>query len=485
MIARGMLLVMIVCVFFLMALGCGSPRPQPIVEGSYPVRSDWLLVGQVPGDPSRGMEPGYPPYLRLDAIKALKTEPTDADDRVLKQGNFLNARNAELDVREELAKVLNRWFGTPARPIVLPVDDELKGALEMLEKLPKMREELSGKQAELAELQKAAKPPEEIQSLREEIQKLTADIQTREANVAKKIEDLQTASADLRLDEATLAKGGAVYRNYCQQCHGLTGDGNGPSAKQLLPMPRDYRQGLFKYLTSHPKLETKRKPLRSDLRRTIVKGLDGSPMPQFAALKDDEIEAVISYVIHLSIRGEAEYEAMRVALDEKGDGLAPKEVGPKVIKDAVDATLLWLQSSRTPISSDADPNPYLDEETRQESAARGYRLFTSAEIGCAKCHTNFGRSAPFKYDAWGTIIRPRNLTVATLRGGREPDAIYARIFGGILGTGMPTHKELRPTEDEKSKGTDKIWDLVHFVMYASESEKRQLLKEKFQIEIDD
>jgi mono/diheme cytochrome c family protein len=485
MFARRLLLVGITAASALAALGCGSPKPIPAVEETYPVRSDWLLVGQVPGDPSRGMEPGYPPYLRLDAIKAQKTEPTDPDDRVLKQANFLNARAAEGDVREELGKVLTRWFGTPANPVVLPIGDELKSAIETFEKLPRMREELAGKQTELAELQKKAKTGDEIPALKDDIQKLTADIQRHDANVAGKIDDLQTATAELRLDEATLAKGGVVYRNYCQQCHGLTGDGNGPGAKQLVPMPRDYRQGLFKYITSHPKLETKRKPLRADLRRTIVQGLSGSPMPQFAALKDDEIEAVISYVIHLSIRGEAEYETMRVALDEKGDGLSAKEVGPKVIKDAVEATLLWLASGHTPISIDADPNPYFNEEKKQESAARGYRLFTSAEIGCAKCHTDFGRAAPFKYDAWGTIIRPRNLTVATLRGGRDADAIYARIFGGILGTGMPTHKDLRPTEEEKSKGTDKLWDLVHFVIYASESEKRLLLKEKFQIEIDE
>lgn len=486
MFARGLLLVAAGTILAFAAIGCGSSKPQPtVVEDSYPVRSDWLLVGQIPGDPSRGMEPGYPPTMRLDAIKALKTEPTDSDDRVLKQAVFLNARATEPDVREELGKVLTKWFGTPAKPLVLPIDDDLKTTLEALEKLPRMREDFTAKQMEIVELQKNAKSADEIQALRDEIQKLTTDIQSREANVARKIDDLQSATTELRLDEATLARGGVVYRNYCQQCHGLTGDGNGPSAKQLVPMPRDYRQGLFKYITSHPKLETKRKPLRADLRRTIVNGLDGSPMPQFAALHSEDIEAVISYVIHLSIRGEAEYEALRVALDEKGDGLAPKEVGPKVIKDAVDATLLWLASGRTPISSDADANPYSSDEQKQESAARGYRLFTSAEIGCAKCHTNFGRSAPFKYDAWGTIIRPRNLTVATLRGGRDPNAIYARIFGGVLGTGMPTHKDLRPTDEERSKGTDKLWDLVHFVMYASESEKRQILKEKFQIEMDE
>ncbi len=486
MIVRGLLLIVFAAAFALAAIGCDSAKPRRTFDEPYPVRSDWLLIGQIPGDPSRGSEPGYPPYLRLDAIKALKNEPSDNDDRILWKANFLNSRAADDEVRDELAKVLAKWFGTPVKPLVLPINDELKALLESLEKLPRLREDLTGKQTELSELQKKAATAEEKQAVnaaKEEIEKLKAGIQTKEANVTRKVDDLQIAKQELLLDDATLAKGGVVFRNYCQQCHGLTGDGNGPGAKYLLPMPRDYRQGLFKFITTDPSLGTKRKPLRADLRRTIVKGLDGSPMPQFAALKNDDIEAVISYVIHLSIRGEAEYETMKIAADPKGEGMSRKEVAEKIAKDSVETTQLWLASSRAPIVP--DPNPYADEGAIAESAARGYRLFNSAEVGCTTCHTAFGRSAPFKYDAWGTIVRPRNLTVATLRGGRDPDAIYARIFGGILGSNMPAHVQLRPNAEEKAKGADKLWDLVHFVIYASESEKRHLLKEKFQIEMDE
>src|SRR5688572_16892790 len=127
MFARGLLLIATGTILVFAGAGCGSSKSPPtVVDESYPVRSDWLLVGQIPGDPSRGMEPGYPPSMRLDAIKALKTEPIDSDDRVLKQAVFLNARATEIDVREELGKVLTKWFGTPAKPLVLPIDDELK-----------------------------------------------------------------------------------------------------------------------------------------------------------------------------------------------------------------------------------------------------------------------------------------------------------------------------------------------------------------------
>src|SRR5581483_2546602 len=49
--------------------------------------------------------------------------------------------------------------------------------------------------------------------------------------------------------QARLKEGGRVYRLQCMQCHGLTGDGRGPTAKWVNPHPRDYRPGVFKFLS--------------------------------------------------------------------------------------------------------------------------------------------------------------------------------------------------------------------------------------------
>src|SRR5262249_54423957 len=111
-------------------------------------------------------------------------------------------------------------------------------------------------------------------------------------------------------------------------------------------------------------------------------------------------------------------------------------------------------------------------------------LFSSPQVGCTTCHTGYGKSAPFQFDSWGSITRPRDLTVPILRGGRKPEEIYARIDGGILGSNMPAHAHLRPTEEDKTKGVNKIWDLVHFIQYISESDKRQMLKDRRQIDVE-
>ena len=38
-----------------------------------------------------------------------------------------------------------------------------------------------------------------------------------------------------------------LYRKHCVHCHGITGDGRGPTALFLNPYPRDYRQGVYKF----------------------------------------------------------------------------------------------------------------------------------------------------------------------------------------------------------------------------------------------
>src|SRR5262245_36471093 len=41
--------------------------------------------------------------------------------------------------------------------------------------------------------------------------------------------------------------GHASYLSHCAGCHGAAGDGNGPRAAGLDPLPRDFRLGVFKW----------------------------------------------------------------------------------------------------------------------------------------------------------------------------------------------------------------------------------------------
>src|SRR5262249_13068266 len=91
-------------------------------------------------------------------------------------------------------------------------------------------------------------------------------------------------------------------------CRGLSGDGRGPTSKWVNPQPGDYRQGLFKFTSVK---EVGRPASRRDLRRTLEQGIEGTSMPSFTLLSGEEIENLISYVIHLGLRGMAEFNTIK------------------------------------------------------------------------------------------------------------------------------------------------------------------------------
>ena len=54
---------------------------------------------------------------------------------------------------------------------------------------------------------------------------------------------------------------------------------------------------------------------KAEDRRTLVArlkhGVEGTSMPSFGLLPEEELNKLVSYVIHLSLRGQLEYQLMR------------------------------------------------------------------------------------------------------------------------------------------------------------------------------
>src|SRR5215831_10257196 len=96
---------------------------------------------------------------------------------------------------------------------------------------------------------------------------------------------------------ASAPPGRRLYVRWCATCHGPDGRGNGPAAPSLIPRPRDFTRGLFKY-KSTPAAEP---PTDDDLARVIANGLQASAMPYFRdLLTADEIQEIVGYVKTLS-----------------------------------------------------------------------------------------------------------------------------------------------------------------------------------------
>jgi mono/diheme cytochrome c family protein len=302
----------------------------------------------------------------------------------------------------------------------------------------------------------------------------------------------------LQIDDDTLEKGSTRYRVHCLHCHGVAGDGRGPTARWINPHPRDFRSGLFKFqsvnqLDSKPNAPVAhangpRKPARADLVRTLRNGLEGTAMPSFALLDDKELEWIASYVIHLSIRGQVEMDLLKgyFSYDAKKDTLSftVEEEGPQTITEAVQALTKqvaeksysagrdagkdysWLFSQKPELAIKPEPYPAEYDKAPAALAAsilRGKYLFTGDEknfpgaknANCVSCHVDFGRQAKFRFDDWGTLVRPNNFTAGTFRGGRRPVDMYYRVHSGINGSGMANFGSVL-------KGKE-IWDLINFV----------------------
>ena len=346
----------------------------------------------------------YPARADLLVDKTPATDPPTADlpgrldDHFARLaeagGKTLDPNTLTAEDRQKLDEELARYFGTPAEPRIdvpkdyVKQDDDEDTARDKREKLPK-----------------------------------------------------------LRLDAATLAEGSKLYRRHCLHCHGLPGDGRGPTGVWVNPHPRDFRQGTFKFVSTDPSVSG-RKPRREDLLRTLRLGVEGTSMPSFGLLDGQELEQLASYVVHLSLRGEVEFDTLKTLLSKEDleGGTVPAHV-----QDRVSLFLQrWADSNDKPM----EPPPYATKDgEREASVLRGYELF-KGQAGCLSCHQDFGRQVNYKYDLWGTLVRPADLTAGVYRGGRRPLDLYYRVRGGIPPSAMPENQALQP---------DQYWDLVNFV----------------------
>lgn len=257
-----------------------------------------------------------------------------------------------------------------------------------------------------------------------------------------------------KLDRQHLQHGREVFIRQCAGCHGATGDGNGPAGKYLDPPPRDYRLGRFKF-TSTPRGS---KPRREDLARIIRHGAKGTSMPTFRFIAEEDLQAVIDYIILLSTRGEMEHRLITVAVQDlaEDDNLEPALAAEqsKVIGQS------WAQAE-SQIVRPLTPQP----QNTQESVDAGARAFV--QLNCFKCHGRDGRgnkALDVGKDDWGRTAYAADLTTGMLHGGRRPIDIYRRIYSGINATPMPAFAQPDSGKGEtETQRSETIWHMVHFI----------------------
>jgi mono/diheme cytochrome c family protein len=206
----------------------------------------------------------------------------------------------------------------------------------------------------------------------------------------------------------TAPPGRQLFVRWCATCHGPDGRGNGPAAPSLIPRPRDFTRGLFKY-KSTPAAQP---PTDDDLVRVVTDGLQASAMPYFRDLLSvDDIREVVGYVKTLS-------PAFATG--------APQPIG-------------------IPARVPADAT----------SLARGRALY--ADLGCDRCHGADGRRREKQRDAKDYPVVTRDLTAPwTFAGGSDPEQVWLRLTTMSSVTPMPSYAETATPTDR--------WHVVNYVL---------------------
>ncbi|MBL9118234.1 MAG: cytochrome c [Verrucomicrobiaceae bacterium] len=224
---------------------------------------------------------------------------------------------------------------------------------------------------------------------------------------------LSHAAEPFELDFNRYLQGKYVYERNCIVCHGARGDGKGEMAANLVPRPRSFREGMFKFRTT----PAGKLPTDDDLRHTIRFGLSGTAMGMFSQLADEDVEAVIMYVKSFSRQWRK-----------------PENYGEPI---TVPTAPSWLG--------------------KPERVKSGGVLFG---VHCAGCHGPSGRgdgpAVPGLKDFWNHPGRPSDLRQPHLRCGDRAEDMYRVLMTGLNGTAMVSFEGVL-TADQR-------WEIIGWLL---------------------
>lgn len=310
-----------------------------------------------------------------------------------------------------------------------------------------------------------------------------------------------------------LRQGSSLYSHHCLHCHGVSGDGDGPTAKYMIPRPRDYRRGIFKFTSTGPQ----NKVSTEDLKHILIEGVPGTYMASFKMLPEKDMDLLVEYVKYLTLRGVAErnlgievgIDFAQSVLDDELEGVEDPVEKKEIIEEfkadwkefessdylevdlfgMLDLADAWAKAQGegvvlSPSIPRTDPAGPSAAEPTKNSIENGRLLYLGSTAQCASCHGDAGKGDGFQarqiqkkpdgseydlpglHDSWSEPIKPRDLTRDIYRGGRRPIDVFRRIYCGIKGTPMPVY-------GGKGLSDEQIWDIVNYVMSIPYEEKKQ------------
>ena len=206
-----------------------------------------------------------------------------------------------------------------------------------------------------------------------------------------------------------LLAGAELYRVNCVHCHGVSGDGQGPTGRFLNPRPRDFRDGVFKFTSTGGGM----KPSTEDLHRTLSEGIPGTSMPAFLLLGDEKLSLLVNYVKFLTLRGEME---IKLASEVAGMGGSQKEIDNNI--DGTDEVIAARKKlADATLAAERDPAQRQAKEQAEEElqAARNKALEPILKELKETLESDYGDSVEsmteLVSEAWKTADDEENIVV--------------------------------------------------------------------------
>ena len=223
--------------------------------------------------------------------------------------------------------------------------------------------------------------------------------------------------------QADAGRGKVLYKEYCAQCHGLTGKGDGPAASGLEPKPAIHANMPFDKL-----------PM--EYLYTVINhggvAVGKSPnMPYWGlTIGQQGVADVIAY-LKVTFKGIPEVPAA-------AGGQSGACVQPRKTAKAPDAFL----TKTNPLSSSAG------------AIKAGKELFlkTAQPVACVMCHGEQGDGKGLMGAA--LVPPPRNFTCGAMMRDISDGQLFWIIKNGSPGTGMMSFASL---PDEQ------VWQLIHYI----------------------
>lgn len=237
-----------------------------------------------------------------------------------------------------------------------------------------------------------------------------------------------------KVSKSTLNLGYTTYVEYCIQCHGADGKGNGPAAPGLLPPPRDFTQGLYKF----PWVAYGELPHDEDFARIIRQGLPGTAMLPWD-ISDERLDAVIQYIKTFAPEvweGEDKVVGEKLELPKDPFGETYRHQAIETGKKVYHVTAACTQCHRAYATS---------EEIKGWAKEMGTTVELAADLNQLKT-----QDGEYNYK-----VLPPDFTYHELRSITDVPSIVQRLMYGVTGSGMPGWKDV-VTDDE-------LWALAYYV----------------------